>query len=210
MDYSLFRVINGLAGRSPVLDSIMAWVAEYMPAVLVLVVVYAWFAGPAQGASLQRAVLLRAVLSAAAALGLNVLIGLVYYRPRPFVTHAVKLLLPKVEDNSFPSDHAAFATALTASAVPGLPRRSLVGRLAAAVMILAAALGLFARVYVGLHYPFDVVGGVVTGLAGGFGTRLAGPWLNPLTARIVDAWEATWAPARAWFRRRRRSRRGSS
>jgi undecaprenyl-diphosphatase len=71
-----------------------------------------------------------------------------YAEPKPLV-HAP-------HDPSFPSGHAATsfaaATVLTA-AVP---------RLAPVWVLLAAAIA-FSRVYVGVHYPLDIVGGAVVG-----------------------------------------------
>ena len=66
-------------------------------------------------------------------------------------------LVPAPHDHSFPSGHAATsfaaATVLTAFAP----------RFAPVWFLLALAIG-FARVYVGVHYPFDVVGGAVLGV----------------------------------------------
>lgn len=73
-----------------------------------------------------------------------------YPKPEPLVA------VP--HDHSFPSGHAAtsFACAtILATAVP---------RLAVPLYLLAAAIG-FSRVYVGVHYPLDVVGGAVLGVA---------------------------------------------
>jgi undecaprenyl-diphosphatase len=68
-----------------------------------------------------------------------------------------KTLVPAPHDHSFPSGHAATsfaaATVLTAFAP----------RFAPAWYLLALAIG-FARIYVGVHYPLDVVGGAALGI----------------------------------------------
>lgn len=90
----------------------------------------------------------------------------VYPRPEPLVA------VP--HDHSFPSGHAAtsFACATTlAFAVP---------RLAVPLYLLAAAIA-YSRVYVGVHYPLDVLGGAVLGLAVATALRLLvrGPRRSP-------------------------------
>jgi undecaprenyl-diphosphatase len=76
-------------------------------------------------------------------------------RERPHGSHS---LVHVPSDPSFPSGHAAtsFACALVlAAAAP---------RLAAPLFVLAAAIA-FSRVYVGVHYPLDILGGAALGLA---------------------------------------------
>lgn len=84
-------------------------------------------------------------------------------RPRPSLTHRL------VEELtfSFPSGHststAAFCTALFLTAYPALTQR---GRraLGVALGVLAVTIG-FSRIYVGVHWASDVVGGLALGLA---------------------------------------------
>jgi undecaprenyl-diphosphatase len=65
--------------------------------------------------------------------------------------------VPVPHDGSFPSGHAATSFAAATVLSFAFPR------LAPALFLLAAAVG-FSRVYVGVHYPLDVLGGAVLGV----------------------------------------------
>jgi undecaprenyl-diphosphatase len=68
----------------------------------------------------------------------------------------------------FPSGHAAVSCALAATAVPFL-----VGRARLVVWLIPIAVG-FARIYVGAHFPLDVLGGFALGYMIAALTHLAG------------------------------------
>jgi decaprenylphosphoryl-5-phosphoribose phosphatase len=90
------------------------------------------------------------------AIGVNYLVKLVVRRPRP-VLEALPPLGGAPSSLSFPSAHAtssfAVATAMTR-----------VEPVAAIAFLLAAALA-FGRPYLGMHYPSDVLGGAILGVA---------------------------------------------
>jgi undecaprenyl-diphosphatase len=81
-----------------------------------------------------------------------------FHRERPPLRYAEpKTLVPVPHDSSFPSGHAATSFAAATILSFSFPR------LAPLLYLLAAAVA-FSRVYVGVHYPLDVVGGAVLGV----------------------------------------------
>ena len=90
-------------------------------------------------------------------------------RPRPFqaLPH-VEPLLHGTLGTSFPSGHAATSFAGATFLALAAPR------LAPALFVLAAAVA-YSRVYVGVHYPFDVVAGAVLGAAVALAFNALGP-----------------------------------
>jgi undecaprenyl-diphosphatase len=151
-DYGLFGSINGLAGHSAALDAIMVGTAKYLPVVFALVLIALWLTWRPEN---QRGAFL-AGASALIALGIGQLIGHALPRPRPYLTHTVNLLISRSVDTSFPSDHATLGFAV-AVMVWQVNRR-----IGSSLLILAFMLA-FSRVFVGAHYPSDVLGGAVLG-----------------------------------------------
>lgn len=168
LDWNLDQAINGLAGSNAILDRIAVFTASDLIFLIVLGAVVWWFLPLARDAG-KRA----AIAAAAAVVGglvLSVVVEHVLFVPRPFVAHQVHLLVSHAPDASFPSDHATVAFAVAGTAmVRRMPGRWL--------LLIAAALVAVARVFVGLHYPADVIGGAVIGSAGAVALIWLDPWL---------------------------------
>lgn len=176
----IFLWINGLAGGSALLDALVRLLANdyFVPTSLSIILLCVWFSGEDAG---KRSRHQRAVLAAPLAL-LLVNLAVSYSNSagiagtRPFMDYAhamqtARALFYPPPDPSFPSNSAAVAFAMTCLLLWANRR---VG-----VLALGLSLGLgFARVYAGVHYPFDVVAGAILGLAGA-ATALA-------VFRIVD------------------------
>jgi undecaprenyl-diphosphatase len=152
LDYIVFHAVNGLAGRSSILDAAMIASAKYLPIVFALALVALWLSWRARN---QRGAFLAGV-SALIGLGLGQLIGKALPRPRPYLSHTVNQLIPPSLDTSFPSDHAILGFAV-AVMVWRYNRRA-----GAALFVLAMVMAI-ARIFVGAHYPADVLGGAVLG-----------------------------------------------
>lgn len=159
MDYYIYSLINGLAGKFGALDKIMVFIAQDFPYLFAIALLLLWFKkDTTEKVMTNRKVAIVAMMTMLIALGINHLIAFVYFRPRPYTLHAAHLLVKRSVDPSFPSDHATFSFAL---ALTILAVNKYFGR----VMIVMALLLSFARVFVGVHYPFDVVGGAIIAYA---------------------------------------------
>ena len=181
LDLWLFKLINGLAGVTPVLDQMMqALVSDYVgPTVQVLGLLGIWFEGrdADERRDHQRAVL-RSVVALALSGALVGFCNLLYFRDRPFRYHEVNLLFYFPTDSSFPSNSVAvvfsFATTIW------LQNR----RWGWPLMALAAGFAL-SRVYCGVHYPADVLSGFALGAGAAWLLARYGRWLDRLFDLII-------------------------
>ena len=94
----------------------------------------------------------------------NIVLKNLVARTRPYdVNTGVHLLVAKLHDYSFPSGHtAASFTAVVALSFAGEKRAW------KAALVLACLIA-FSRMYLYVHYPTDVLGGVLVGIAAGYG-----------------------------------------
>lgn len=172
LDWMLFAALNAWAGRSAVLDTIAIALAEDALVLFGLLLIGLWIW---PGAIDQRRNRQRYVVNAALALGGALLtahfLGVFFYRARPFVDHVVTLLIAHPPDASFPSDHLAVVGSLIVALWPVL------GRTRWWWIGLGVAIGL-ARLFVGVHYPTDILGGFMLG-------EVWGLWALWLAPRIV-------------------------
>jgi undecaprenyl-diphosphatase len=193
-NYELFAKINDQAGHWGWLDGTMIFCADILVFLWPLLMLmlwgrpYSWCKRPlrpGEAAIIQerRAIVLWIGAACLLAYIFNLLIEKVVFEPRPFITHHVHMLIHHAADASFPSDHSAWSFAVLGMLLFSLPgvlmsawdqrvamrddelRREFVFPLiligVAAVMACAVALG---RVFVGVHYPGDVIGGAISGL----------------------------------------------
>lgn len=165
LDYPLVRALNVFAGKVPRLDEALAWLTTdylFSGVLLMALVWHCWFA--ADGAEPRSAVLVGTVGAFAAGLAGRALQLALPTHLRPMHDAALAMRLPAGVDpaglnhwSSFPSDHAAVQFGLAWvvwQARPGLGRAALIW----AVLLNTA------RIYLGAHFPTDVIGGAALGL----------------------------------------------
>jgi undecaprenyl-diphosphatase len=177
-----FLQVNELARDTPMLHEPLTLFAQYGVLLFAGIVVLAWWQARHDPRPATMAAALWTPLAALLALGLNQPLGRLVHEARPFTVlpHAL-VLVDHSHDFSFPSDHAVMAGAVTAGVLLGHRR---LGWFTAAAAVLMA----FTRVYVGAHFPLDVVAGLLLGAAVTLGGYLV---LRPLILRIVSALSRT-------------------
>ena len=185
-DTTLFVWLNGLTGAVGPIDSAARVVgSDYaVPAAMGLTILATWFAGGDAEDRMRRQVGVFVALTAIAFAAWIVFAGNeLYFRPRPFdaaLDHDVTVLLYRPTDSSFPSNSAAIAFA-AAGGVWLISRG-----VGLALFGLAAAYGL-ARVYGGVHYPLDILGGAVVGLVAVAMARGFWRLIDPVGAVVIRA-----------------------
>lgn len=149
-----FRFINNLAGHSVWLDRFMIFAADQMGYVLIVsTLVLFW-----KKDYFKKVIL---VSWGSAIIARLVFVGLMrylIYSPRPFlVLENVNRLMNHQFESSFPSGHTTFYFAL-ATGVYLYNKK--IGRI---YLVLAGLVG-FARVFVSVHWPLDILAGAVLGI----------------------------------------------
>ena len=175
--------MNQGIGGSYVLDrAAYLLVSDYfLPLLMALWGVGLWFHGRDAAA---REANQRGVLAAAISLGFANLAVLLlnqhFFRDRPFVDLDLANLLYAPTDSSFPANPSAVAFAFAVGVW-------LKNRGAAAPLLFVAALWSLARVYNGLHYPSDVLGGALMGGAVACLVTLGMRAIEPVPAWVLRA-----------------------
>ncbi|MFN3362399.1 MAG: undecaprenyl-diphosphatase [Allorhizobium sp.] len=180
LNQGLFLSINAGPTSSAAARLVGVAAAEWLFWLVPTVLVIGWIFG---GNRLRHALLV-AGIAALAGLFLNQAIGLFWPHPRPFVIGLGRQLIAHQPDPSFPSDHltVVWAVAFSLLGASGTARRLGV---AAALLGLIIAWG---RIFVGVHFPFDMLGSAAVGglisvmtwiIGGGMAVRIL-----QLTSRI--------------------------
>ena len=150
MNMELFRLINNLANKNGVIDGIMIFFSNYVPYIFMAVTVIVFILGIKQKKCEYREIAFSTIFITIINMIINLIIRSIFHVDRPFIHSKVNLLVPHDAASSFPSNHATG----TMSIALGLEKYN--KTLEVIMTILSIIVG-FSRVYVGDHYPADVI-----------------------------------------------------
>ena len=157
MDTALFHWINDLAGTSPWLDNVISFYAKYGVVLFAVLLAGSYLEARHRDDIVRVAGTIWAGAAPLVALVVAQAVGRQIDRPRPYTSlQHVHVLVARSTDFSFPSDHATTVGAVAVALLVANRRYGVLAGAAAFAMV-------FAHVYVGAHYPSDVLAGILIG-----------------------------------------------
>lgn len=157
LDTQLFYLLNNLAGKSQSFDNVVVFLTSDLRYILAVLLIVFIFFHQYQNREKLQIFLVTTVSSSIAYFGITKLIRFFYHRPRPFTDLQVNQLLTN-SNWSFPSGHATFFFAMATAVY-------LYNKKWGVFFFVGAILMTISRVIAGIHYPSDIIGGAIIGIA---------------------------------------------
>jgi undecaprenyl-diphosphatase len=201
MDYRTYHAINQFVYDHAWIGRFLNGVETWFVPLFGLAVAALWFLDRPGAVRKWKLASASALASAGLALLIAQAIGKIWARDRPFVAHpGAHVWGARTHDQSFPSDHATASFAIATAIL-------LFDATAGWIFVAAAVVISVGRVFIGVHYPTDILAGALLGIGTAlFVVRVGRPvieWAVRLVERVTD-------PLVAPFWRRRPVRAGST
>lgn len=176
----LFELINAAPKPEQWQLGLAVGLAEWLIYGVAFGIAVAWV----RGSTAARRELIEVLFGALISLGLAQLVAHQWPQARPFALHLGTQLLAHANDPGLPSDHVTVFWSLACSAL--MTRRFAVW----GFPLLAAGLAVgWSRVFLGVHFPYDIMAAMPVALAGALAARAARAATMPLVARILYTYE---------------------
>lgn len=174
---SLFLLINASTHPNPLTLNVAMFFAE----ILIYLIPVSLLAGWLRGSDDTRKLMLEAVMASIIGLSASMLIGVLWQHPRPFAIGLGTNFLAHGPDSSFPSDHLTLQWSVAFSFL--LHKRLRATGVAYALLGLPMA---WSRMYLGVHYPFDMAGAAMVSAVSAILCHRCAPWFMPPLFRCAS------------------------
>lgn len=154
LNLQLFHVLNAPLNATPLDIKFSIFMANDTLYLLFIGLICAWFLGRYT----TKALVLKAIVTTIIALAIGYIVSLLYPHPRPFVIDAGQTLIPHAATASFPSNHMLIFSSIALSYL--FAKQTKLGLVLFGLAIMVA----WARIYVGVHFPFDMLGAFIIAL----------------------------------------------
>ncbi|MCZ4058854.1 undecaprenyl-diphosphate phosphatase [Pantoea sp. LMR881] len=167
LNRSLFMLINATPTSPAWLLQLATFIAKDVIAIVPLLIVALWLWGPREQVESQRVLVLKTGMALLYALAISWCVGQLLPHPRPFAIGLGHQFLPHAPDDSYPSDHGT--TIFTFALAFIFWHRVWSGII---LMVVGGAIA-WSRIYLGVHWPMDMLGGLLVGMLGCLASHLA-------------------------------------
>ena len=189
LNQSVFFALNAQPGAADGLLSLASFCANGIVFMMPTIALGRWFLGGREGHRQALFMTLAVIIS----LGLGMVCGTLWFHPRPFMIPLGHTWISHPADNSFPSDHGTVMFS-AAFALLSLRLRAL-----GLLMLLAALPVAWSRIYLGVHFPLDMVGAALVAVGGVILAKRVWQAVGPRLVLLCEAVSRrmfSWLPAR--------------
>src|SRR5712691_9014648 len=189
VDYRIYHAINQFVYHHAWLGRGLNALEKWAVPVIAIATFALWLLARPGGSYKWKLASACALGSAALALLINQLIGTIWHRQRPFASHpSAHVWGSRSHVPSFPGDHASAAFGIAFAVF-------LFDRMAGSIFLAAATVIGVGRVFIGAHYPSDVLAGCLVGLGSALlVARVARPIIEWLVRLVECATDRLLAP----------------
>jgi len=149
LNLSAFHLLNVPDNASQAMMNYAIFAAHDLIYLMLFIFIFCWL----RGSDETKKYIFKAFLFTCITLSIGEILSLAFNTPRPFVMDVGQTLIIHSPTGSFPSNHMAIFSSIAFSYY--FSKKRDIGRLLLAVAWLVA----WSRIYVGVHFPLDMVGG---------------------------------------------------
>ena len=155
LNLSLFSWINASPAASNTSIHFAIFIANDLLYCMILLFAWFWLRGNYD----TKKQILKAFIFTSIAILISQCISHVYYHPRPFVMEVGRTLIYHAPNGSFPSDHMLIFSSIAFSYLFSAQRKLGI------FLLIMAWLVAWSRVYLGVHFPLDMLGAFLLAFA---------------------------------------------
>ncbi|OTG65861.1 phosphatase PAP2 family protein [Acinetobacter silvestris] len=177
LNLSLFNDINAPINASEWLINLAIFIANDTLYLMLLIFAYFWL----RGSYVVKQQIIKAFIFTSTAIVIGEVISYFFYQPRPFVMQVGRTLIEHVPNASFPSTHMLIFSSIAFAYYFSSQRK-----LGVILMLLAWSVA-WSRVYLGVHFPIDMLGAFFLAFAiNVFGLKLWNTYQNIMMQWILS------------------------